>query len=210
MVFEWSTYLRNNILEEILRGTAFSPGGTLYVGLHFATTLIVDADAGQDELITDDVISIGSTITMNPGGSPTETHIVINSSGAGPYTITLDDDLTNNYLQDDYVMFEPGVNGADMKEPVGDGYARISITRDTVDWGATVGGQILNQKQLTFPTPTAEWGKVTHVHLGEDLTGLATIWFFGALDTFPVLDAASAPIQIVPGNLLVRIGPSST
>lgn len=44
----------------------------------------------------------------------------------------------------------------------GDTYARQSMPTDTSHWSTPDGGIITNVVDINFPTPTADWGTVTH------------------------------------------------
>ena len=67
-------------------------------------------------------------------------------------------------------------------EVAGGSYARVSVARSLANWagtqsaGSTVastgtGGQTSNNVVVTFPTPTAGWGTVSHVFVADAGTG---------------------------------------
>lgn len=45
----------------------------------------------------------------------------------------------------------------------GGSYARVGLTVDTSNFGASASGQTLNSVVITFPTPTADWGSIVAV-----------------------------------------------
>ena len=67
-------------------------------------------------------------------------------------------------------------------EVSGGSYARVSVARSLANWAGTqgagttvastgTGGQTSNNNVVTFPTPTAGWGVVTHVFAADASTG---------------------------------------
>lgn len=71
-------------------------------------------------------------------------------------------------------------------EVSGGSYARVSVTRNTSNWDAPadVSGaqQTANNGAITFPTPTANWGTVTHFGLFDAATS-GNLLYSGALTT---------------------------
>lgn len=76
-------------------------------------------------------------------------------------------------------------------EVSGNAYARAAVTSSLNNWsgtqaaGSTVassgtGGQTSNNTPITFPTPTAGWGTVTHFGIYDAATG-GNLLFWGAL-----------------------------
>lgn len=67
-------------------------------------------------------------------------------------------------------------------EVAGGSYARVSVARSLANWAGTqgaastvastgTGGQTSNNVVVTFPTPTAGWGTVSHVFVSDASTG---------------------------------------
>lgn len=100
-------------------------------------------------------------------------------------------------------------------EVSGGSYARVSVTSNMTNWAGTqsagsttassgTGGTTSNNGTITFPTPTANWGTVTHFALYDASTsGNLLIW--AALtasktvnngDAAPSFAAASLTFQI--------------
>lgn len=73
----------------------------------------------------------------------------------------------------------PGETGASELTSTG-AYARAAITSTLANWAATQGGstassgtsgQTSNSVAINFPTPTANWGVVTHFAIWDSATG---------------------------------------
>lgn len=67
-------------------------------------------------------------------------------------------------------------------EVTGGAYARVSYARSLANWAGTqsagstgtssgTGGQTSNNAAITFPTPTATWGTVTHFFISDAASG---------------------------------------
>jgi hypothetical protein len=76
-------------------------------------------------------------------------------------------------------------------EPSGNGYARVAVTSALSAWAGTQGtgtttassgstGTTSNNTSITFPTPLATWGVVTHFGIFDASTG-GNMLFHGAL-----------------------------
>ncbi|KRE08171.1 hypothetical protein ASE61_00705 [Bosea sp. Root670] len=59
---------------------------------------------------------------------------------------------------------DPGLSGSFAAEVSGGSYARVNISAALSD-ADTTSGLIVNTTVITFPTPSAGWGVVTHVGL---------------------------------------------
>ena len=69
----------------------------------------------------------------------------------------------------------PTVAGANITEPVGNGYVRVATSNAT--WTTAASGSITNAVDINFPTATASWGTVTHVVAYNASTGGTPLWF---------------------------------
>jgi hypothetical protein len=78
-----------------------------------------------------------------------------------------------------------------LTEVSGGSYARVAIASSLVNWSGTQGagttvastgtsGQISNNIALNYPTPTANWGNVTHIAFMDAASG-GNAWVAGAL-----------------------------
>ena len=87
---------------------------------------------------------------------------------------------------------DPGDTGT-LTEVSGGSYARVAVASSMINWSGTQGagttvassgtsGQISNNIKLSYTTPTANWGNVTHVAFMDALTG-GNAWVGGALNS---------------------------
>lgn len=78
-------------------------------------------------------------------------------------------------------------------EVSGGSYARVAVTSSLANWAGTqsagsttassgTGGQTSNNAAITFPSPTANWGSVSHFRLVSASSG-GTTWFCQAITT---------------------------
>lgn len=65
-------------------------------------------------------------------------------------------------------------------EVSGNGYARVGITCNTTNFPTTSNGTISNGLEVPFPTPTGNWGTVTHLGVFDAATG-GNLLFWGPL-----------------------------
>lgn len=76
-------------------------------------------------------------------------------------------------------------------EVSGGSYARVSVSSSLANWSGTqsagstdassgTGGQTSNNAAITFPTPTAGWGTVTHFGIYDNASS-GNLLFYGAL-----------------------------
>jgi hypothetical protein len=65
-----------------------------------------------------------------------------------------------------------GTSIAAIEPPAGGGYARVAIAAGAGGWELLSDiGVVVNVNAISFPTPTADWGKVTHFVLCTAATG---------------------------------------
>ena len=85
-------------------------------------------------------------------------------------------------------------------EVSGGAYARVAVTSSLANWSGTqstgsttassgTGGQTSNNIAITFPTPTATWGTVTHFGIYDASTG-GNLLFYGALTISKTINQA--------------------
>ncbi|MCX2728561.1 hypothetical protein OO015_13810 (plasmid) [Thermomicrobium sp. 4228-Ro] len=101
---------------------------------------------------------------------------------------------------------DPGDAGAN--EVGASDYARLALPRTTADWTRSDDGLgmtwVENASDITFPSPVADWGTVTHVALWDAATGGTCLWT-GALAAPVTLNAGSAGLQIPAGQLRLPV-----
>lgn len=99
-------------------------------------------------------------------------------------------------------------------EVSGGSYARVAITSSATNWRSTQGdtstsstgtsGTTVNNVDITFPAPTANWGTVTHFALFDASTsGNMLIW--GALTTPKTINNGDAAPKFTAGDLSFQI-----
>jgi hypothetical protein len=57
---------------------------------------------------------------------------------------------------------DPGADGSERTEPIGNGYAQVAITNNTTNWPAVPASPMVNGVDFAFPTATGAWGTITH------------------------------------------------
>ena len=90
-------------------------------------------------------------------------------------------------------------------EVTGGSYARVSVARSLANFAGTqsagsttastgTGGVTSNNNVITFPSPTANWGTVTHWGVFDASTG-GNLVFHGALTTSRVINNGDGPVS---------------
>lgn len=85
-------------------------------------------------------------------------------------------------------------------EVSGGSYARVAVTSSLANWAGTqtagsttassgTGGQTSNNAAITFPTPAATWGTVTHFGI-YDAASAGNLLFWGALTIAKTINQA--------------------
>jgi hypothetical protein len=97
-------------------------------------------------------------------------------------------------------------------EVQGGSYARVQVGPSTTAWTATqggtagassgTGGQTANAADITFPSPTANWGLVTHFGLLDALT-TGNLLFHAALTSSKVVNSGDAAPKFLAGALTI-------
>jgi len=98
-------------------------------------------------------------------------------------------------------------------EVSGGSYARVSVTSSLANWagtqsaGSTVassgtGGQTSNNGAITFPSPTASWGTVTHFGI-FDAASSGNLLFHGALTASKTINSGDAAPSFQAAQLAV-------
>lgn len=93
-------------------------------------------------------------------------------------------------------------------------YARVAVTSSLANWAGTqssgstsassgTGGQTSNNNAITFPTPSATWGTVTHWFL-IDASSSGNIWFCAALTASKTINSGDA-VSFAAGALTVNL-----
>lgn len=85
-------------------------------------------------------------------------------------------------------------------EVAGGSYARVAVTSSLANWAGTqssgsttassgTGGQTSNNGAITFPTPSAGWGTVTHFGIYDAASG-GNLLFWGSLTIAKTINQA--------------------
>lgn len=101
---------------------------------------------------------------------------------------------------------DPGEAGSLSNEVSGGSFARVSITSGTGAWSAPADAgsakRITNSNALTFPTPTANWGTITHWAIMDVATlGSGNMLVYGALGTARTVLSGDNPPSFAVGSL---------
>jgi hypothetical protein len=96
----------------------------------------------------------------------------------------------------------PTNTGTNVTEPVGNSYARVSVTNNSTNFPAATARAKSNGTDVVFPTATGSWGTITHFALYDALTA-GTFIAWGAL-TVPVSVINGATVTFVTGSLVIN------
>lgn len=91
---------------------------------------------------------------------------------------------------------DPTDTGSAGAEVSGGSYARINLAPLDANWSApdSTGGTSQNQSDITFPSPTANWGTVTHFAIWDAVTS-GNMLFSGTLGVSRVINSGdTAPV----------------
>jgi hypothetical protein len=70
----------------------------------------------------------------------------------------------------------PNTDGTNITEPSGGSYAAVTVTCNTGNFAAPSGaGGTNNTGTISFPTPTASWGTITHLVVTDQADNL--LWY---------------------------------
>ena len=99
----------------------------------------------------------------------------------------------------------PNDAGAGGTEVSGGSYARVQVNPGDANWSAPAGGNgtTSNVGTITFPTPTAPWGIVTHFGVFDAATG-GNLLIAAALQVAKTIETGDG-VPFPPGSLTVTI-----
>ena len=99
-------------------------------------------------------------------------------------------------------------------EVSGGSYARVQVGPGTTDWRNTqnsgsgassgTGGQTANVADITFPSPTGNWGSVTHFGI-HDHVSAGNLLFHGALTVPKTVNNGDPAPKFLAGSLVVTL-----
>jgi len=89
-------------------------------------------------------------------------------------------------------------------EVSGGSYARVNLAPGDANWSApdAMGGLTANLAAITFPSPTANWGTVTHFAIWDAASG-GNMLIYGALSTPKTINNGDAAPSFAAGAVQV-------
>ena len=104
---------------------------------------------------------------------------------------------------------DPSATGTEL---TGNNYSRVSVTSSLANWAGTqaaastvassgTGGQTSNNAAITFPTPSATWGTVTHFAIYDAAT-TGNELFWGALTISKTINSGDT-VSFPAGSLAI-------
>lgn len=87
-------------------------------------------------------------------------------------------------------------------EVSGGGYARVEVTSD---FSAPSNGQIRNLNNITFPTPTGNWGTITHIAIRDASSAGNAITVLKALTTPITINNGDPAPGLYPNDLVLQV-----
>jgi hypothetical protein len=216
-----SDYLENQIIDGLLRGgcltTAGAAGSTAVVkGIWTATTAYVVGDivvphanmtgAGGKLLRCTTAGTSGSTNTLavpNPGSTLTDSSVTWTAIATIPAL---------NQLYVGLLTAAPTDAGGGT-EVSGGSYARVPVASTLANWAGTqsagsttsssgTGAQTSNNAAITFPSPTGNWGVVSHFGIYDSLTS-GNLLYWAALTASKTVNNGDAAPSFAIGALTI-------
>lgn len=90
----------------------------------------------------------------------------------------------------------PAKAGTGVTEPVGNGYARVTVVNNATNFPNASGGVKSNGTVITFPEASGNWGNITHFVVYDALTG-GNLLMYGTLTTPKTFGVGDIPSFIV-------------
>jgi hypothetical protein len=208
-----SDFLENRFIDAFLRGGCMTTGGaaglsTVVKGLWTASTAYAVGEivvphanmtgAGGKLLRCVIAQNSGSTNTLaigNPGSTVTD-------NGAAMWEVLSTMPVYQNF-HFALLTAAPSDSGGGT-EVSGGSYARVSYACTAANWAGTqsagsttassgTGGVTSNNNAITFPSPTANWGTVTHVGVYDNATTGNLLWWVALSQSKTVNNGDAAP-----------------
>jgi hypothetical protein len=189
----FSQYLELHLLDYAFGDQAWTPPGTVYVGLilrcgTLSTALTAGQSYGSIACATNTVayaIASGDILIVGEG-STVQVVEASAAAAAAATSVSCSTFVANN----GYPTGTPFIR-ADVyttaQEPSGGAYARVAVTNNTTNWPTATritnqpGYQMQNGATITFPTSTASWGTIAGFLIGDNATpGSGNVLAYGA------------------------------
>jgi hypothetical protein len=97
----------------------------------------------------------------------------------------------------------PGATGSLTDEVTGGSYARIEITSKLGAFNLTT-GLAVSTADITFATPTANWGVVTHIGVMDAAT-VGNVMFYETMPSPRNIISGSRPIVFLAGQVQISL-----
>ncbi len=94
--------------------------------------------------------------------------------------------------------------GANITEPTGGAYARVTIANNKTTWTTASGGSISNAITITFAAATSAWGTITDMFCSDSSTA-GNIYIYDDLTTSKAVTSGDT-VQFNPGDLKIDLG----
>lgn len=88
-------------------------------------------------------------------------------------------------------------------EPVGNGYARVTVDNDKTTFTVAADGVLYNDIQIEFPESTDTWGTITHIAIYDANTN-GNMLYYSELTT-PRAVAAETTLVFVQNSIEIHI-----
>lgn len=101
---------------------------------------------------------------------------------------------------------DPTIGGNQSSSETGyTSYVRIAAARSGAGW-TVASGQLTNAAAVNFVTPTGGSGTITHISIGQQISGANEIIVYGALSS-PQTIAVGVPITFAIGSIILTLTP---
>jgi hypothetical protein len=92
----------------------------------------------------------------------------------------------------------PTETGTNITEPVGNGYARVTVPNNSTYWNTASARAVTNKLDIDFAESTGSWGTITYFVIFDSLSG-GTAMYFDSVSSRVVYDTTvvSFPAETV-------------
>lgn len=109
----------------------------------------------------------------------------------------------NLYLGLLTVAPDPTNTGSQVFEPIGNGYARVTVANTATNWNVPQGGVVTNKTTIQFPAATGDWGSVTHYAIFTAATA-GEFYLYASFDLPRRIVSGNQP-SFGPGQLFIAV-----
>lgn len=194
-----STYLKNKLIDFLMRGQSFTPPATQYFALFRAT-------AGKSPRST--AVTVGQTTVPSTSNGRMYRCSTAGTTGSSEPTwpttsggTVTDGTAVWTEMSADIKNFTSNLSAV---EVTGAGYSRKSVAMTMSNFSGTQGagttvassgtsGATSNNTAITFGAPSADWGDVALMYSMDSLTGGNPLIFSVLTDIKTVLNSNAAP-----------------